>query len=253
VIKGLIALALLAPAWAAAGTLDTVKSAGVLRIGTPGDYRPYAIRGTDGSVAGAEVDLAKGFAAQLGVRADFVPTSWKTMADDFMAHKFDLVVGGVSVTPERAQLGDFSVALSEDGKRPVVRCSDKDRYTTLEAIDRPEVRVVVNLGGTNEAFARARLNVAPISIETDNVTVPDQLLGGAQDVFVTDGAEVDLLARHFPGRLCAAAVVQPFTHLTKAWWLQKDDAFKQAVDAFLAGAKGDGSWQAALDRAMQSM
>jgi cyclohexadienyl dehydratase len=243
-------LALLIPACAAAGPLDAVESAGVLRVGTPGDYRPYALRAADGSYTGAEIELVRGFAERLGVHAEIVPTSWKTMAADFAAGRFDLVVGGVSVTPERAQQGDFSVTLNEDGKRPVVRCADKDRYITLDAIDRPDVRVVVNLGGTNEAFARARLASAPITVESDNVSVAERLLAGEEDVFVTDGAEVDLLALRNPGRLCAATVAAPFTHLTKAWWLPKDDAFKSAVDAFLTAAKADGIWQAALDRSM---
>ena len=247
----LLAALVLLPGMAAAGTLDDARAAGVLRIGTPGDYAPYAVHAPDGSYSGAEIELARGFAKSLGLRVEIVPTSWKAMATDFAGGKFDLVVGGVSVTPDRALAGDFSVALSEDGKRPVVRCADKDRYTTLEAIDKPEVRVVVNLGGTNEAFAHARLLNAPISVEMDNISVPQRLLAERADVFVTDGAEVDLLAKRFPGRLCAAAVPQPFTHMTKAWWLSRDPALKQSADAYLTCAKADGSWQAMLDRNMK--
>jgi cyclohexadienyl dehydratase len=250
-LRALAALALLLPSLAAAGTLDQARAAGVLRIGTPGDYAPYALEAPDGSYSGAEIELAQGFAKSLGLRAEIVPTSWRTLATDFAGGKFDLVVGGVSVTQDRAREGDFSVALSEDGKRPVVRCADRDRYTTVEAIDKPEVRVVVNLGGTNEAFAHARFFNAPISVEMDNVSVPQRLLDGQADVFVTDGAEVDLLAKRFAGRLCAAAVAQPFTHMTKAWWLSRDPALKQAADAYLTAAKADGRWQAMLDRNMK--
>jgi|HubBroStandDraft_1064217.scaffolds.fasta_scaffold00146_20 cyclohexadienyl dehydratase len=245
------ALAALLPGFAAmAEPLDAVEAAGVLHVGTPGDYRPYAFRGDDGSFAGADIEMVREFAAGLGVRAEIEQTSWKSMSEDFTGGRFDMVVGGVSVTPERAREGDFSIALSEDGKRPVVRCADKGLYTSLAAIDRPDVRVVVNLGGTNEAFARARFALAPLTVAADNLSIPERLLGGQEDVFVTDGVEVDLLARRFAGRLCAAAVDQPFTHLTKAWWLAKDPAFKRAADLFLAAAKKDGRWQAALDRNM---
>jgi len=248
-LRVVAALALLLPSLALAGPFDDVKSAGVLHIGTPGDYLPYASRAADGSFSGAEIELVRDFAKSLGVRAEIEATTWKTMEDDFIGGRFDMLVGGISITAERARQGDFSMALSEDGKRPVVRCADKDRFTALAAIDRPEVRVIVNLGGTNEAFAHARFATAPITVASDNVTVPQRLLDGQADVFVTDGAEVDLLAKRYAGRLCAAAVPQPFTHLTKAWWLPKDDpAFKRAVDAFLKSAKADGRWQAALDR-----
>jgi cyclohexadienyl dehydratase len=64
-------------------------------------------------------------------------------------------MGGASVTPERAAIGDFSITLVTDGKRPIARCVDKDRYASIAAIDQPDVRVVFNPGGTNEAFAKA--------------------------------------------------------------------------------------------------
>lgn len=246
----LLALLLLLPGLAIAGPLDDVKAGGVLHVGTPGDYRPYAYRTADGGFAGAEIDLVRAFAAEQGLRAEIETTSWKTMQEDFIQGRFDMVIGGVSVTPERARDGAFSIALAEDGKRPLTRCADKDRYTTIAAIDRAGVKLVVNPGGTNESFARLHFHAASITVAPDNASVPDRLVSGRQDVFVTDGAEVDLLAKRFAGKLCAATVAQPFSQLTKAWWLPQDAAFKQAVDEFLTHAKADGSWQAALDRAV---
>ena len=221
----------------------------MLHVGTPGDYRPYAYRTADGGFAGAEIDLVRAFAAGQGLRVAIEATSWKTMQEDFIQGRFDMVIGGVSVTPERARDGDFSIALAEDGKRPLTRCADQDRYATIAAIDRPGVRVVTNPGGTNESFARLHFHAASLAVAPDNASVPAWLAAGREDVFVTDGAEVDVLVKRFAGTLCAASVAQPFTHLTKAWWLPQDAAFKQAVDAFLTRAKADGSWQAALDRA----
>jgi hypothetical protein len=46
-------------------------------------------------------------------------------------------------------------------------------------------------------------------------------------------------------------VAQPFTRMTKGWWLHHDPALKQAADLYLAKAKADGSWQALLDRNMK--
>jgi hypothetical protein len=65
-------------------------------------------------------------------------------------------MGGVSITSDRVTIGDFSVTVTRDGTRPIVRCADKDHYTSIEAIDQPVVRVAVNpRGGTNELFAKA--------------------------------------------------------------------------------------------------
>jgi len=231
--------------------LDTIKGRGTLRVGTPGDYRPFAIRNDDGSYEGADIDMAKGFAGKLGVRLEIVPTDWARLQGDFDAGAFDIALGGISITPDRAAKGDFSVALLEDGKRPVARCADKDKFTSIAAIDQPSTHVVVNPGAANEAFARANFHQAPIAVNPDNITVPDQIIGGKADVFVTDGIEVDLYAKRYPGVLCAAAVPGPFTHLTKAWYFPKDPGLKQAIDNYLAAAKSDGTWAATLDAAMK--
>jgi cyclohexadienyl dehydratase len=231
--------------------LDTIKARGTLRVGTPGDYRPFAIHNPDGSYEGADIDMAKGFAGKLGVRLEVVPTEWAKLQGDFDAGDFDIAIGGITITPDRAAKGDFSVALLEDGKRPVVRCADKDRFTSVAAIDQPTTKVVVNPGAANEAFARANFHQAPITVNPDNVTVPDQIVAGKADVFVTDGIEVDLIAKRHPGVLCAAAVPGPFTHLTKAWYFPKDAGLKQAIDSYLGAAKSDGTWAATLDAAMK--
>jgi cyclohexadienyl dehydratase len=132
------------------------------------------------------------------------------MTHDFQAGRFDITMGGVSVTPERATIGDFSVTVMSDGKRPIVRCADKDRYTSVDAINRPDVRIVVNPGGTNEAFAKAHFPAAKWEVHLDNRTIFDDVAAGHADAFVTDGAEVDYQAHRNPGVLCAAAVPHAF-------------------------------------------
>jgi cyclohexadienyl dehydratase len=118
------------------------------------DYAPYSFRGPDGTITGADVIMAHVLADELGVPLEIVPTTWKSMTEDLKADSFDISMSGVSVTPDRAIIGDFSIAVMSDGKRPIVRCADKRRYPSIAAIDKPDVRVVFNPGGTNEAFAK---------------------------------------------------------------------------------------------------
>ncbi len=47
----------------AADLLDTVKSAGVLKIGLEGTYPPFNYRGANGDLDGFDVDVAKAVAA----------------------------------------------------------------------------------------------------------------------------------------------------------------------------------------------
>src|SRR5262252_600048 len=190
IIAGTLLIGLVVPLPTAARPLAAIKADGTLRVGMTGDYPPYSMRGPDSQFSGADMTMAAGLARSLGVVLVIVPTAWKTLQADLAADRFDIAMGGVSVTPHRAAAGDFSIPVLHDGKRPIARCADKDRYTSIDAIDRPGVRVVVNPGGTNERFARANLSHAALTEHPDNRTIFDEIAAGHADVMVTDGAEV---------------------------------------------------------------
>ena len=230
--------------------LAAVQAAGVLRVGTTGDYKPFAFREPNGDYRGADIVMARQLAAELGVRVTFVPTVWAQLNDDFAADRFDIAVGGVTILPARQLVAEFATPMLVDGKRPIARCADKDRYVSVASIDQPGVRVVVNPGASNEAFARASFPHAHLTIHTDNVSVFDEIVAGREDVMVTDGIEVDHQALLHP-ELCATAVPAPFTRLEKAFMLPQDPAFVAAVDRWWAGEVASGGWARALNAAQR--
>nr|6WUP_A Chain A, Ancestral cyclohexadienyl dehydratase, AncCDT-5 [synthetic construct] len=232
----------------AASRLDEIMQRGTLRVGTTGDYKPFSYRDPDGQFTGFDIDMAESLAKSLGVKVEFVPTTWPTLMDDFQADKFDIAMGGVSVTPERQKKADFSEPYMTDGKTPIVRCEDADKYQTLEQIDRPDVRVVVNPGGTNERFARAHLKQAQITVYPDNVTIFQEIVAGRADVMMTDAVETRYQQKLHPG-LCAVHVDKPFTHSEKAYLLPRGDpAFKAYVDQWLHQAMQSGTYQRIFDK-----
>ena len=157
------------PAAADGSKLDDILKRGVLRVGTTGDYRPFtALDKATGAYSGFDIDLAHSLADALGVKVEFEPTSWPTLARDFDAGAFDIAMGGVSVTLERAKKGFFSAPYLREGKTPIARCADKAKFETLAEIDRPGVKVIANPGGTNERFDRAHLHAAEIVVHPDN-------------------------------------------------------------------------------------
>jgi chorismate mutase-like protein len=134
-----------------------------------------------------------------------------------------------------------------DGKTPITRCENVARFQTLAQIDRPEVRLIVNPGGTNERFARSRAPHAQLTVYPDNVTIFGQLVDGAADLMITDAIETRLQQRLHP-QLCAVHPEAPFDSVDKAILLPRDPALKSYVDHWLQPRLDGGGMQARLDR-----
>jgi cyclohexadienyl dehydratase len=228
--------------------LARIRASGVLRVGLPGDYAPFAVE-RDGVLVGADVQLSLAFAAQERLRVRFVRTSWAQLARDFQANRFDIAAGGISVTPERAAIAAFAPSYRTVGKTPLVRCGEETRFDTLAEIDQPHVRVVTNPGGSNERFVREHLKQADILVHPDNRTIFAQLVMRNADVMITDDIEADLQARVLPG-LCRATR-ETFAQSEKAWMVRRDPTFLAEVNTWMEQAIRTGKVREAFDAAMQ--
>ncbi len=226
---------------ATASRLDDIIARGVLRVGSTGDYRPFSYRVGTGGFIGLDIALAADLAKSLGVQLQVVPTTWAAMMGDLADDRFDLAMGGVSVSLERQKKAWFSIPYLRDGKTPIARCEDAGKYQSLSDIDRPDVRLIVNPGGTNERFARARASHARLTVHPDNVTIFDRIVAGDADVMVTDAIEARLQQRLHP-RLCAIHPDAPFDFSEKAVLLPRDAALKAYVDQWLHQAIESGAF-----------
>ena len=224
----------------AASRLDEILARGVLRVGTTGDYKPFSYRVANGEFIGLDIALAGDLAKSLGVKLQLVPTTWGALMADLGEDRFDVAMGGVSVSLERQKKAWFSLPYLRDGKTPIARCEDARKYQTLADIDRPEVRLIVNPGGTNERFARAQAPHATLTVFPDNVTIFDRIAAGEADVMITDAIEARLQQR-LHTKLCAIHPDAPFDFSEKAVLLPRDAALKAYVDQWLHQAIESGS------------
>ena len=240
-------VALVETAAAPTSRLDDILARGVLRVGSTGDYKPFSYRTANGGFIGLDIALAADLAASLGVKLQVVPTTWGAMLGDLGSDHFDLAIGGVSVSLERQKKAFFSIPYLRDGKTPIARCEDARKYQSLADIDRPEVRLIVNPGGTNERFARAHAAHATLTVFPDNVTIFDRIVTGEADVMITDAIEARLQQRLHP-KLCAIHPEAPFDFSEKAVLLPRDVALKAYVDQWLHQAIESGAFAKANEQ-----
>ncbi len=212
-----LALSLLCVCAAGAGetaprSLEEIRASGVLRVGTAGDYQPMSYLDPEtNTYVGFDAELAEDLAASLGVEIEYVKTSWPTLMEDTLAGKFDLAVCGITVTDARKEQALMSDGYLGNGKTVLCRAEDADKYISLEAINRPEVRVMENPGGLNEKFARENLPDATLIIHDVNQEIPGLVAAGEADVMITETLE----AGYYVGqdrRLAAPLIFEPFNH-----------------------------------------
>lgn len=226
--------------------LERIMKDKVLRVGTTGDYPPFSYwNGT--TFVGIDIDLAQALAKSLGAQVRFIRTSWPNLMDDLAANKFDIGMSGISRTAAREKAAFFSARYHRGGKAPITRCADVARLDSLEEIDAPDVRVIVNPGGTNEKFTRKNITQARIILFEDNTAIFDEIAEGRADVMITDAIEVAYRAARNPA-LCAAMKGKTLTVAEKAFLMPQDKALRTYVDFWLSQANSGGALESTFAR-----
>ena len=227
-----------------AGHLEDIVARGTIRIGTTGDYIPMSyLNPQTGAYEGIDAELSKLIADSLGVKIEYVPTSWPTLTADTLAGKFDIALCGISRNYARAKTMAMSDAYGEGafGKTILCRKSDAKKYQSLADIDKPEVRVMINPGGTNEKFAHANLKKAKLIVHQENADIPRQVAEGNADIMITETVEA---ARYIElnDKLAAPLMKAPFTRHSCGILMQKgDQEFLNYINFVLAELKMDGT------------
>ncbi|ARP80230.1 ArtI protein [Bordetella genomosp. 8] len=230
------------PPPAANSALGRIEQAGVLRVCTPGDYKPFSFQHAPGEFEGIDIDLMQSLGTALKAKPQFIKTTWANLMPDFVAGKCDIAVGGISASLERQKQAYFSMPYMINGKTPLTRCENVAKFQTVEAIDQPSVRVIANPGGSNERFAKTRLSHAKLTMHPDNLTIFDELVKGQADVFVTEAAEAIVQSKLHP-ELCAVNPDKPLQYAEMAYLLpQGDEIFKRFVDQWLHLAQASGEY-----------
>lgn len=194
---------------AEAGKIQDIQAAGVLRVGSTGDYAPMSLKDpATGEYLGFDVDMAKEIAAMLGVKLQFVPTTWKTLLEDTENRKFDLAICGITRRANRAFTTSLSNGYLESWKTILCRKEDAGKFKTEADVDKAGVRVMCNEGGTNHAYA-AKLKNATVIVNKTNADIPGRIARGEADVMITEVPEAAKYCRLMP-ELAAPLMNVPF-------------------------------------------
>jgi len=130
---------------AAESALETIMKRGVLKVGMD-IFKPWAMKDKTGQLIGFEIDVAKRLAKDMGVKAEFVPTNWNGIIPALLTGKFDVIIGGMSVRPDRNLKVNFSIPYDYAGQSIVANRKLAGTFTSLDEFNRSDVVVAAKLG-----------------------------------------------------------------------------------------------------------
>ena len=232
-------------------TLAQVQQRGELRVGLESGYMPFEMLDKSGQMIGFDIDLARLMARKLGVKLAVVNQAWDGIIPALLTDKFDVLMGGMTITPERAQRVDFCDPYLTIGQTVLLRRKLAGRVKSVKDLDTPEFTLLTKLGTTGDIAARKTFKRAQLRTFEHEADAAIEVRNGRADGFVYDLPFNAVIAAQYPDNL--VHLKEPFTREDLGWAIRKNDpALRAWLNQFLAGLKADGTYQALYKKWFES-
>ena len=117
-----------------------IQKRGTLKVGMS-TFVPWAMRDKQGDLIGFEIDVATKVAEDMGVEVEFVPTAWSGIIPSLLAKKFDVIIGGMSITPQRNLTVNFTTPYAHLGQMMAANKKLAANFTTMEDYNQSSVTI----------------------------------------------------------------------------------------------------------------
>lgn len=232
-------------------TLAQIQKRGELRVGLETGYLPFEMRDKGGDIIGFDVDLAKLLARKLGVKLKLVNISWDGIIPALLTDKFDILMGGMTITEERAQRVDFCDPYMQIGQTVLISRALAARVKSYQDLNTPEFRIVSKLGTTGNIAAAEYLPKAKLRVFETEADAAIEVRNGRADGFVYDLPFNAIFAAQNSDSL--VNLLPPFTKEDLGWAVRKGDpAFREWANAVLRELKANGTHQALYKKWFES-
>lgn len=180
--------------------LDTILKRGVLKVGFD-TFKPWAMKDKSGNYIGFEIEVAKRLAADMGVDVEFVPTKWSGIIPALLTGKFDIIIGGMSITPQRNLKVNFSIPYEYTGMSVIASKKLAAGRTMASEFNNPATTVAVRLGTTAAEITKNFLPQAKILFFDEESQTIQELLNERVHAVVASNPLPLNLAKEYPDKL----------------------------------------------------
>jgi polar amino acid transport system substrate-binding protein len=205
----------------AESAISKILKSGVLKVGNS-TFAPWVMKDKTGKLIGFEIDVATRLAEDMGVTVNFVPTAWEGIIPALLAGKFDVIIGGMSVTAKRNQTVNFSIPYNYSGMSMVAHRKLAAGFSGLADFNRPDVTIAVRLGATPEEAAKKHMPKAKLRRFDSETKVFQELLNGRVHAAVSSAPTPLEYALRYSDKLFMP-IDETFTREPNAFAVKKGD------------------------------
>jgi polar amino acid transport system substrate-binding protein len=161
---------------AAESTIEQIAKSGTIRVGMD-VFVPWAMKNNKGELIGFEIDVARQLAEDMGVKVEFVPTKWSGIIPALIAGKFDVIIGGMGVTPKRNLKINFTnpYYYSSQGLLANVK---KSKGFAITDFNSPSVDIAARLGSNAALAAKQNFPLAKLRLFDDEPAAVQEVRNG---------------------------------------------------------------------------
>lgn len=207
---------------ATAGMVEDVVQRGTLRVGMS-TFVPWAMRDKNGNLIGFEIDVATKVAEDMGVEVEFVPTAWSGIIPALLAKKFDIIIGGMSITPQRNLTVNFTIPYAHSGQQMAASTQLAKGFNTLEQFNASDVTIACRRGATPCKAAQKMFPKATVRQFDDDAQAFQEVVNGNAHAMISSAPKPRFWMDAYPGKVFLPFGDENLTKGDEAFALRKGD------------------------------
>ncbi len=228
-------------------TLEQVIDSNRLRVGFS-TFVPWAMKNKQGEFTGFEIEVAERLAADMGVEVQFVPTKWSGIIPALLTGKFDIIIGGMGILPERNLKVNFSTPYEFTGMSVVAGKKLAGGHASLAAFNTPDMTIVARIGTTAAAAAKKFLPNAQVRLFDDEGQALQEVLNGRAAAMVSSQPFPEFQSIKYADKLYLPLAGKTFTKEPIGFALRKGDPdFLNFLNNWILVRQSDGWLQERYD------
>ncbi len=228
-------------------TIQKILSRGELRVGFESGYVPFEMTNKKGEFIGFDMDYGRRLAKAMGVKFVPVNTAWDGIIPALVTDKFDIIMGGMTITQERNLKISFADPYIVVGQTILLNKKHAGKVKSYKDLNNKKYVLTSRMGTTGEQAIKKHIPRATYKGFESEAEAGLEVINGKADALVYDLPFVGFLYAS-QGQGKTIFLEKPFTYEPLAWAInQGDPDFLNFLNNFLRQSKGDGFYQKTYD------